>query len=112
MSNKALSLLLGITLSLGGLGTETLASPDRIRFNPNAGVHRTIISPNTRTGNNHSNRGGGNYTFRERITIEREQQGSCYNCNHSHGSNPYHNYRGYGRNRRSSYNNGSYRYYR
>ena len=112
MINKSLTLLLGITLSLGVLATETLAYPHRVRFNPNAGVHRTIISPNTRIGNNYPHRGRGNYTFRERITIEREQRGSCYNCGYSHGSNPYHNYRGYGRSRGSSSNNSSYRYYR
>ncbi len=117
MINKSLTLLLGITLSLGGLATETLAYPNRVRFNPNAGVHRTIISPNTRIGNNYPrgnsyHRGGGNYTFRERIIIQRDQRGSCYNCGYSNGSNPYHNYRGYGGNRRSSPTNSSYQYYR
>ena len=109
MINKSLSLFLGISLSLGVLATETLAYPNRVRFNPNAGVHRTIISPNTRIGNNYPR---GNYRVRERITIQRDQRGSCYNCGYSNGSNPYHNYRGYGRNRRSFRNNNAYPYYR
>ncbi|MDJ0601313.1 MAG: hypothetical protein QNJ37_21015 [Crocosphaera sp.] len=117
MINKSLSLFLGITLSLGILATETLAYPNRVRFNPNAGVHRTIIAPNTRIGNSYprgnSYYGGrGNYTFRERITIQRDQRGTCYNCGYSNGYNSYRNYRGYNRNSRSIRNYRSYPYYR
>jgi hypothetical protein len=43
MVNKSLSLILGIGLSLTVMGGQTFAYPNRVRFNPNAGVHRTII---------------------------------------------------------------------
>ncbi|EAZ88572.1 hypothetical protein [Crocosphaera chwakensis] len=117
MINKSLGLLLGITLSLSVLETETLAYPNRIRFNPNAGVHRTIIAPNTNIGNsyprgNYYHRGGGNYTFRERITIQREQRGNCYNCGYSNGYNRNRTYRGNGRNYRFVPQDTSYPYYR
>lgn len=116
MSNKSLSLLLGITLSFGVLATETLAYPNRVRFNPNAGVHRTIIAPNTNTGNGYSRgnyyrRGRGNYTYRERIIIQRDQRGSCYNCGYSNNYNTYRNYRGYGRNYRFIPQDRAYPYY-
>ena len=132
MSNKSLSLLLGISLSFGILATETLAYPHRVRFNPNAGVHRTIISPNTGIGNNYPRnnstfreritiqrdqrgtpyyRGGGNSRFHERIRIERNQRGTCYNCGYPNNYSP-RNYRGYDRNSSSIRNNGSYRYIR
>ncbi|MDJ0658561.1 MAG: hypothetical protein QNJ42_03625 [Crocosphaera sp.] len=117
MINKSLSLLLGISLSFGILATKTLAYPNRVRFNPNAGVHRTIIAPNSRIGNSYSRgnsnyRGRGNYRFQERITIQRDQRGYCYNCGNS---NPYHRYRndrGYGRNSRFVPQDRSNPYYR
>ncbi|MDJ0846286.1 hypothetical protein [Crocosphaera sp.] len=117
MINKSLSLLLGISLSFGVLATETLAYPNRVRFSTSPGIHRTIIAPNSRIGNRYprgsADYGGrGNYRFRERITIERDQRGYCYNCGNS---NPYHrhrNYRGYGRNSRFVPQDGSYPYYR
>ncbi|MDJ0730391.1 MAG: hypothetical protein QNJ33_10415 [Crocosphaera sp.] len=117
MCNKSLTLLLGITLSFGVLATETLAYPNRVRFNPNAGVHRTIIAPNGRIGNSYprgnSYYGGrGNYTFRERITIQRGQRGYCYHCGYSNRYNPYRNDRGYGRNYRFFPNSRSHLYYR
>ncbi|MEL4894721.1 hypothetical protein [Crocosphaera sp. Alani8] len=117
MNNKSLSLFLGITLSFGVLATETLAYPNRVRFNPNAGVHRTIISPNGRVGNNYSRgnssyRGGGNYSFRERVIIQRDQRGSCYNCGYSNNYNPYRTYRGRGRNYPVNPNYQYHRYYR
>ncbi|ACB49601.1 hypothetical protein cce_0250 [Crocosphaera subtropica ATCC 51142] len=98
------------------LGTETLAYPNRVRFNPNAGVHRTIIAPNTNLGNsyprgNDYHRGGRNYTFRERITIQRDRRGTCYNCGYSNGYNSYRNYRNYGRNYRFVPNNSSSDYH-
>ncbi|WP_107668331.1 hypothetical protein [Cyanothece sp. BG0011] len=117
MINKSLSLLLGITLSLSVLGIETLAYPNRVRFNPNAGVHRTIIAPNTNIGNgyprsNYNRRGGGNYTFRERITIQRDRRGSCYYCGYSNGYNPYGNDRVRGETYRLIPQDTSYPYYR
>ena len=117
MSNKSLSLLLGITLSLGVFATETLAYPNRVRFNPNAGVHRTIIAPNTRIGNSYPrgryhNGGRSNSTFRERITIQRDQRETCYNCGYSNDAYSPRNYRGYRRTSGSIRNYRSYPYYR
>ncbi len=133
MINKSLSLLLGISLSLGGLATETLAYPNRVRFNPNAGVHRTIIAPNGRRGNNYPRNnstfreritiqrdqrgtpyygGRGNSTYRERIRIDRNQRGTCYNCGYYNNNYSPRNYRGYGRNSRSIRNYSSYSDYR
>ena len=117
MINKSLSILLGITLSFGVLATETLAYPNRVRFNPNAGVHRTIIAPNTRVGNRYNRensyyRDGRNSTFRERIIIQREQRGYCRNCGYSNNYNPYRNYRGYGSNPYHFYNHRSPSFYR
>ncbi len=117
MSNKPLSLLLGISLSLSVLATETLAYPNRVRFNPNAGVHRTIIAPNTNVGiryprGNYYRRGGENYTFRERIIIQRDQRGTCYNCGYFNGYNIHRNYRGNHRNYRFIPQNISSPYYR
>ncbi|CCQ59242.1 MULTISPECIES: hypothetical protein [Crocosphaera] len=117
MINKSLSLFLGMALSLGVLATETLAYPHRMRISPSPGIHRTITAPNTRRGNNYS-RGNsyygdrGNYTFRERIRIERDQRGSCYNCGYSNNYNPYQTYRNRGRNSRVAPNYQYHRYYR
>lgn len=117
MINKSLSLLLGIALSLTVMGEETLARPHRIPFNPNPGIHRTIITPNTRIGNGYRRgnsyyRGGGYSRSRERIIIQRDQRGYCGHCGYSDGYNPYRNYRGYGRNSRFNHRHRDYPYYR
>ncbi len=117
MINKSLSLFLGISLSLGVLATETLAYPHRTRISTSPGIHRTITAPNRRRGNNYSRGnsyygGRGNYTFRERIIIQRDQRGYCYNCGYYNNYNPYQNYRGRGRNYPVVPNYQYHRYYR
>ncbi len=117
MINKSLSLVLGIALSLTVMGSETFAYPNRVRFNPNAGVHRTIIAPNTRVGNRYNRgnsyyRGRRNSSLRERIIIQRDQRGYCDNCGYYNRYNSYRNYRGYRQNSNFFPNNTSPYYYR
>ena len=117
MIRQSFGLVLGIVLSLGAMELPSFARPNGVHFNPNAGVHRTIIGPSRRTRNsyyprNSYDRGGGYSRSRERIIIEREQRGYCHSCGYSHDYNPYRNYRGYGRAYRSVPRRIDYDYYR
>ncbi|MGK7940971.1 MAG: hypothetical protein AB4062_12650 [Crocosphaera sp.] len=102
MIRQSLSLVLGIVLSLGAMETPIFAHPRRIRSSSNPGIHRTIIAPSSRIGNSYQRRSsyyrGGSYSrSRERIIIERDQQGYCNYCGYSNGYSPYRRYRDYGR---------------
>ena len=117
MIRQSLSLVLGIILSLGAMETPMFAHPQRIRPSSNPGVHRTIIAPGRRIGNSYQRRnsyyrGDGYSHSRERIIIQRDRSGYCYNCGYSNGYNPYRNYRGYGRNSRFNPRYRDYPYYR
>ncbi|MEM8778392.1 MAG: hypothetical protein AAGF26_05865 [Cyanobacteria bacterium P01_G01_bin.49] len=95
MINKSFSLMVGMTLLVSCFPGQSLAYPARVRISPNAGVHRTIVVPNTRVGGGYSrNRSNfsrgrtGNYYSRERIIIQRDNRGYCSNCNYRGRSYP------------------------
>ena len=106
MKNRSWSLILGMALLVSSFPKAALAYPFRMRVSPNSGIHRTIVTPTIRVGGSYDsdrynsyygNPRRGNYYSRERIIIQRDNRGYCYNCRYRGRSYPSRYYRGYNR---------------